>query len=101
VAALPTLSMTALLAWPVWAIVLTCGVGCTLFPVLLQCKYQPTLRAHTAALIITLEPVFAALLAFLFLDEPITLNILLGGALMLLAAFLPQVPGRFRAHARH
>ena len=99
-AALPTFALDDLVAWPVWAIVLACGVGCTLFPVLLQCKYQPALQAHTAALIITLEPVFAAVLAFVFLDEPMTLDVLVGGALMLLAAFLPQMPGRLRAYAQ-
>lgn len=101
VVAVPTFSLATFVAWPVWAIVVICGVGCTLFPVLLQCKYQPTLRAHTAALIITLEPAFAAVLAFVFLDEPMTRDIVLGGALMLLAACLPQVPNRLRAYARH
>ncbi len=100
VVALPILARDTFVVWPVWAVVLICGVGCTLFPVLLQCKYQPALRAHTAALIITLEPVFAAVLAWAFLDEPLTPDVLLGGALMLLAALLPQVPGRLRAYAR-
>ena len=78
----------------VYVIILACGVGCTLVPVLLQCKFQPFLRAHTAALIVSLEPLFAAVLACAMLDEPMTHAVLVGGGLMLLAAALPQLPGR-------
>jgi drug/metabolite transporter (DMT)-like permease len=46
------------------------------------------IRASTAGIILLLEPISGAILAALFLSQPITSNIIVGGLLILLANYL-------------
>ena len=66
------------------AVAYTAIFGC-IIAVWLQTRYQPQVPAGHAALIFTLEPVFAATFAWIILGETWTLQGLFGAALILLA----------------
>jgi drug/metabolite transporter (DMT)-like permease len=55
---------------------------------------QSHLTATRAAIVMTLEPVFAALFAVLLGGEVLTARMLLGGALVLAAMYLVELLGR-------
>lgn len=89
--AMPDLSLRAMVAYPMNLIIGVSAVGCTLLPLLMQAKFQPKLSAHTAALIITMEPAFAGVFSYFILGEEMTAGMFVGGGLMLLAAIIPQM----------
>lgn len=61
---------------------------------------QAHLSATQAAIVMSLEPVFAALFAVLFGGESLTARMLLGGALVLAATYLVELaPGRSQSAA--
>lgn len=66
--------------------VASCGVAFTL-----QIFGQRRARPSHASIILALEGLFGAIGGILLLGEPATFGILLGGALMIFAAILPQV----------
>lgn len=76
-----------------WACILTCGLLCTLMPIYMQMRFQPYLRPSHAALLLSLEPIFAGGMAFAVLHESMSPSMLAGAGLMLLAAFLPSWRG--------
>lgn len=61
--------------------------------IVLQTWAQSRLNATTAAVIMTTEPVFAAGFAIAFGGEPMTIRLILGGALVLAAMFLVETGG--------
>ena len=76
-----------------WALV---GLGyCALFAsainLILQAKYQKHTTAAQASLRLSLEPLFACLVATAFFHEAADLSTVLGGSIMLLAAVLPEI----------
>ncbi len=71
--------------------ILFCAIFATSIALLLQTKYQRYVDTTKVALIYSLEPVFAALFAFIINKELITLNMLLGGIIMLLGLVLHVV----------
>lgn len=79
-----------------YAGLISVGIAYTL-QVLAQKNAHP---AH-AAIILSLETVFAAIGGMLFLDESLTLKALLGCALMLLGMLISQVPLRYLVKSRH
>ncbi|MBD3167733.1 EamA family transporter [bacterium] len=70
-----------------WALLYTSLFG-TIIAVAIQTRFQPDVPAGHAAIIFALEPVFAAIFAWLLLRETWTLTGLLGASLILLAMFL-------------
>lgn len=68
-----------------------CALAATVLPLLLQAHYMGQVSAPTAALVLSLEPVFAALFAHWVYQEPITLHMAGGAALMFLAALAPEL----------
>jgi len=66
-----------------------CGVLATTLPLLGQIKFQQYTTAAQTASIFALEPIFAILVAYLFYKEAITVEIVLGGTIMLLSTMLP------------
>ncbi len=75
-------------ALPFWGIVIYMGVAVTTYPFLCQNygqRYQPASRV---AVIFALEPVFATFFGILGGDTVLTIQILVGGSLILLANFL-------------
>lgn len=66
------------------------GLAVTATPIWTQTLAQRWVASYEAALIYTLEPVFAALFSFWFLGETLGLRGLLGGGVVLLATGLSQ-----------
>jgi len=78
-----------------WGMVIYLGLGCTMATTLLQTLGQRSVPAAPAAILFTLEPVFAALFAFMLLHETLTPRGYCGAGLILLAAIACQIdPGR-------
>ncbi len=77
-----------------WATILLLAIGPTLGGYGLYTVSLTYLPASIANLIVTLEPAMTAVLAFLFLDERLTLPQLLGGAIILVGVFLLRLTDR-------
>jgi drug/metabolite transporter (DMT)-like permease len=102
-------SGTALIyEWPlptptpgVWGAALFLGVIATAWVFALQLKVQRHTTATHTALIFALEPIFAALFAWLWIGETMTAALWIGGGLMLLGVIVAEVgPSRGRAAER-
>jgi drug/metabolite transporter (DMT)-like permease len=73
----------------VWLAIAFCGIFANFIAHTIQASSQRYLDAHRVALILALEPIFAALFAYFYLQEPIALHMWAGGSVMLIAALLP------------
>ncbi|POB11389.1 EamA family transporter [Sulfobacillus sp. hq2] len=71
----------------IFAVVLN-GLFGTAFAYWAQAHYQQKTSASYVALIFTLEPVFAAIIAVLFFGEPLTWSLVLGGFLIISSMLL-------------
>jgi drug/metabolite transporter (DMT)-like permease len=82
-----------------WLSVVITAVLSTSLALVLQTKFQRETTPTHAVIIFSLEPIFAALLGWLIVGEPITLNIAEGGGLILLSLLmvelLPKIWRRF------
>ena len=74
----------------VWAILLALAFGATLLAYLWYFEGIAALGAGNAAAYMTLIPVFAVLIAALWLHEPLTLSLVAGGALTVCGMVLMQ-----------
>jgi drug/metabolite transporter (DMT)-like permease len=83
--------------WPVFAGLAYLGVVATAGMLFLQAIAQRHVSADKAALVYALEPVFAAMFAWLWLNETLTLQASLGAVLVVLAVVLSEYPNRQRA----
>ena len=72
----------------VWAVVVFTAVFATAVAFIIQTWSQAHISATKVAVILTMEVVFAALFAVVFGGEVLTLQVLLGGGLVLLAMYL-------------
>ena len=72
----------------VWAVVVFTAVFATAVAFIIQTWSQAHISATKVAVILTMEVVFAALFAVIFGGEVLTLQVLLGGLLVLLAMYL-------------
>jgi len=79
-----------------WASVLYMVVFASILSLWVQTWAQAHLAATRAAIVMTLEPVFAALFAVTLGDEAATLRMVLGGALVLTAMYAVELLGRRR-----
>lgn len=82
-----------------WASLLYMALVAGAFALWAQTWAQAHLDATRAAIIMTTEPVFAALFAVLFGGESATARMLLGGALVLVAMYVSELSGRARPDA--
>jgi len=64
-------------------VILFCAIFATSIALVLQTKYQRHINTTKAALIYSLEPVFACLFGFIVNKEAITINMLAGGLIIL------------------
>ncbi len=76
-----------------WGVILGAGVLATVMAIPLMFAAVQRLGATRASLLFTLEPVFVAALALVFLGEGLTPAKLIGGALILAGALLAQLRG--------
>lgn len=91
-AALVAEPLPAHLSPGVWGAILFTALPATALALLLQVVGQRRTPPHEAALLLTLEPVFAALTAFLFLGERLGARGLAGCGLILAAMLLAEAP---------
>jgi drug/metabolite transporter (DMT)-like permease len=75
-----------------WGLVIYLGLGCTAATTFLQAVAQRVVPSPQAAVIFSLDPVFAAIFGFIFLGEGMGARELSGAVLIIGAAFLCQVP---------
>jgi drug/metabolite transporter (DMT)-like permease len=72
----------------VWGVVIFTAVVCTSIAFIVQTWSQAYISSSKVAVILTMEVVFAALFAVLFGGESLTLQISIGGILMIAAMYL-------------
>jgi drug/metabolite transporter (DMT)-like permease len=89
-----------------WGTVLYMVVFASILALWVQTWAQAHLPATRAAIVMTLEPVFAAFFAVTLGDEAATLRMVLGGALVLTAMYAVELlarrrPGELPAEALH
>jgi drug/metabolite transporter (DMT)-like permease len=89
--ALPTASALPAVTPAVWGAIIYLAVMATVVTTLLQTLGQRVVPAHTSALIFVLEPVFAAVFAYLLLGESLGLSGWIGGALVAIAMLVSEV----------
>jgi len=97
-AALLSEPLPAHLSPTTWVAILFTALPATALALLLQVMAQRWAPPHQAALLLTLEPVFAALTAFLFLGERLSGQSLVGCGLILIAMLVSEAPLFFDAH---
>jgi drug/metabolite transporter (DMT)-like permease len=90
--ALPQLPKIALLSVTTWLVFLYLGVVCTALPTVLQVWAQRKVPAYLAGLLFILEPVFASLFAFVWLNERLSGSDWLGAALVFTALLVCALP---------
>ena len=76
----------------VWAVVVFTAVFATFFAFVIQTWAQARISATKVAVILTMEVVFAALFSVALGAEPLTLRILLGGSMVLVAMIMIVQP---------
>lgn len=86
----PLLGNLAGSSLPAWALVLWIVVLGTILPFFLMVGSLQHLPATTVGMVAMLEPVLGALVAFVWLDQTLGAQQLLGGAIVLAAIFLAQ-----------
>ena len=74
--------------WVAWAILLYSAIGPGTIADIWQQRGQQTVSASEANILLSLEPVFSALLAFFIMGEVTTPMEGIGGGLILLAAWI-------------
>jgi drug/metabolite transporter (DMT)-like permease len=72
----------------VWGVVVFTAVICTAVAFIVQTWSQAHMSSTKVAVILTMEVVFAALFALLFGGESLTLQVAIGGAMVVLAMYL-------------
>jgi drug/metabolite transporter (DMT)-like permease len=75
-----------------WPALIFLGLGCTGLTAWMQAAAQRVVPAPQAAVIFTLEPVFAAIMGFIMLGETLTIRGLFGVAMIVTAAIACQLP---------
>jgi drug/metabolite transporter (DMT)-like permease len=88
-----TASDSHVIAWApiVWIAIIYSGVLATAVVFLLQVRYQQQTTASHAAIIYSLEPVFASIFAIYINHQALTIRIILGGAIILASIVLIEV----------
>lgn len=76
----------------VWAVVIFTAVFATFFAFVIQTWAQARISATKVAVILTMEVVFAALFSVALGAEPLTLRIVLGGSMVLIAMIMIVQP---------
>jgi drug/metabolite transporter (DMT)-like permease len=75
----------------VWFVIIVTGVIATSLAFFIQTWAQSLITPTHTAVILTLEPLFAGMFGVLIGNEPLTVKIVLGAALMLAAMYLVQL----------
>jgi drug/metabolite transporter, DME family len=81
--------------------ILFVGIGGTLIPFCLMCWGIQQVRAERGAIAATLEPVLAAILAWLWLGQTLSMIQVAGGILVIMAVASLQIHQAIRSHQTH
>src|SRR5690606_14203620 len=92
--ALPQVGKLAEVPWSTYLAIVYLAAIATALVAVVQTYAQRVVPAHVAALIFALEPVFASLFAFVLLGERLGGIGWVGGALMVVAMFISELPTR-------
>ncbi|CEK11286.1 DMT family transporter [Legionella hackeliae] len=74
----------------VWVAILFCSIFASIFAFLLQLQFQKYVSSTKAAIIFSLEPVFATITAAIYLHEQLTIQFFIGALLIFFAIFLSE-----------
>lgn len=74
-----------------WVAVLGLGIICTAFCFIAQAVVQQYTSPTHTGLIFSLEPIFAAIFAIIFLGEGLTMQLLIGGAFIIIGNLIAQL----------
>lgn len=74
-----------------WIAILGLGIICTAFCFVAQAVVQQYTSPTHTGLIFSLEPIFAAIFAMIFLGEGLTVQLVIGGAFILIGNFVAQL----------
>ena len=75
----------------VWQAIIICSVFATSFMYAIQNHYQKFISEVKAVIIFSLEPLFAAIAAYFYLHEQITLRMILGGLLIFIGMLCSEI----------
>ena len=92
----PTLPQTSL----GWIAILGLGIICTAFCFIAQSVVQQYTSPTHTGLIFSLEPIFASIFAILFLGEVVTLQLVVGGGLILVGNIVAQLEQVYQSHQK-
>ena len=99
VAAVPTGGMVLPPNAGVWAAIVFLGLVATALAFLAQAWAQTYMSAPRAAIVLTLEPVFAGIFGVTVGGDQLTVRILAGGACIVAAMYLVELGPRVRLRA--
>lgn len=74
-----------------FSVILYTGIVATCLCLFLQAFFQKYTNATNASILMSTESIFAPFLAFLILNESLTLNVYVGGALVVIAVILSEI----------
>lgn len=75
----------------VWFALGYCAIFATIIPILFQLKYQHVIGSNKAAIIYSLEAVFAMIFALLVFGESITINVVVGGSIIIFSVIYNDI----------
>ena len=87
----PQFTWQVVLNWPVSIALVFCALAATTLVTYLMVTYQKHTTVTKAAVVYTLEPVFATLFAWFIGGQQLTKYLLIGGSLILIGILLPMV----------
>lgn len=90
--AFPQLANISQLPLSAWLTLVYSGVVASTFAQVLQIRAQRVVPVYITTLILALEPVLVAIIAFIWLDERLTLRALVGAAIVLVAVLIVTLP---------
>lgn len=90
VASLFTTKLAIPLQSNVWVAILFCSIFASIFAFLLQLQFQKYVSSTKAAIIFSLEPVFATITAAIYLHEQLTIQFYIGALMIFFAILLSE-----------
>ena len=79
-----------------WFAILWCGIAATSVAVFIQTRFQRDTSANQAAVIYSLEPIFAMIFAYFFNNEPMGWHVLVAAVFILAAFIIPLLPSMMK-----
>jgi drug/metabolite transporter (DMT)-like permease len=77
--------------WIVWRTIIYCATVATAYIYIIQARYQRYISEIKAVVIYSLEPLFAAIVAYFYTGEKLTPGAMFGGALIMIAMVVAEL----------